>query len=92
MIRAPRRVVTTHQPLTPFSTALDYELTDSWPTIAERARFWTGRAIPSHLTEWRRPDPRLVLKGEGGRLQHEREVAEWKEARLQWLRERAKNG
>lgn len=90
MIRSPRRVVSTQQPQTPARTALEYELTDSWPAAKERSRFWAGPTVPEHLRFYNAPDPRKVLTGEEGRLEHEAECAVWQSARLSWLRREAR--
>jgi hypothetical protein len=72
--------------VTTYRQALEYEITDSWPRGNERWRFWTGPEVPEDLTQLRRPDPRKVLIGEESRLEFERELAEWIEARITWLK------
>jgi hypothetical protein len=85
MIRSPLRERPDDRPETGAARALEYELTGTWPTRAEYFRFWKGARVPSHLHEARRPDPRKVLRGEPGRLEHDREMAAWRAARLAWL-------
>ena len=85
MIRSPRRERREDPPETGAATALHYERTGTWPTPAERFRFWKGARVPSHLHEVSQPDPRRVLRGEAGRLEHEREMAAWRAARIAWL-------
>lgn len=90
MIRAPRRIGQDDRSVITPAIALRWELSDSWPSLSERLRFWTAPEVPKHLTEWQRPDPRKVLDGEPQRIEYEADEAHWREQRLAWLRERAR--
>lgn len=87
MPRTPRRIIECDPPPTPVRTALEHELSGWWPLDGSRVRFWTGAAIPDHLHESRRPDPRQVLGDEADHLEYERELAFWNQARSLWLQE-----
>jgi hypothetical protein len=92
MTRAPRRVVTTQEVLTPARTALDYELSGSWPSPVERDRFWSRASVPARLRF--PPDPRKYLNmfaadistQQAAKAASDAEVEAWRSARITWLR------
>jgi hypothetical protein len=86
MIRVARKVASNEPPPIPVELALEYETNGSWPTLNDRKRFWDGCGVSSYLRFG--PDPRVVLNGSQGIIEYEREKAEWKEARIRWLRSR----
>jgi hypothetical protein len=95
MTRAALRVILTQRSEIPARTALEYELTESWPSSAERNRFWFGARVPSHLRF--PPDPRKYLhRGAAdiaaqsqAKRDADAEREAWQAARVDWLRSKA---
>ena len=86
-MRIPRRAGVDDPAPIPVKTALEYELTGSWPSAKERNRFWDGSGVSRYLRFG--PDPRVVHMSEEGFDKHAAAIREWRAARIRWLSARA---